>query len=403
MQELAAINRAAWKGVHKCASGSKHFQLQTEALWSDPDHILGISDNVKRKAGILFGPDQALNFMNNNNIDMVIRSHEVIKNGYKLAYDDKFAHVKNTPRSSSTVEIANDYLEEGLPLLYTLFSASNYTEKGNKSSFNFIFYKVLKQFFMCIYNSLISGNAGAFLELKNHEFCDSTPAYRIVGKENNEKSARVYYKFHSYSSSSFDISNVRKSNEVSMIEFIQRHKKQLRCAFQQVDTKGTRLITRTIWSETMMQVTQLRFPWIQFIPVFSAKNPEAFKGNQVNYDKFLEIFSIKTLSKNNENGDLLEEIYADRDKIMRIFSFFDADNDGEITHAEFYEGCSKLNEVLPERSKLSNLSKIIELMDFDGNGTVSINEFMESIRLVESGILPKKNSQAQSSDGCKIT
>lgn len=50
-------------------------QLQRDALWSDPSSNRGICKN-NRGAGVQFGPDICDQFMKNNNITMIVRSHE---------------------------------------------------------------------------------------------------------------------------------------------------------------------------------------------------------------------------------------------------------------------------------------------------------------------------------------
>ena len=48
-----------------------------------------------------------------------------------------------------------------------------------------------------------------------------------------------------------------------------------------------------------------------------------------------------------------------------------------ISREEFRNGCATLNEHLPESSRLSDIDHMLDLMDFDGNGMIDINEFFE--------------------------
>lgn len=63
--------------------------IMCEILWSDPqpNNGRGIS---KRGIGIQFGPDVTKNFCETNNLEMIIRSHEMKDEGYEVAHDISF-------------------------------------------------------------------------------------------------------------------------------------------------------------------------------------------------------------------------------------------------------------------------------------------------------------------------
>lgn len=48
-----------------------------------------------------------------------------------------------------------------------------------------------------------------------------------------------------------------------------------------------------------------------------------------------------------------------------------------ISREEFREGCAKLNSMLHPDCQLTNIDRTLEVMDFDGSGTIDINEFFE--------------------------
>lgn len=79
-----------------------------EILWSDPCDSHGKFPN-KRGIGIAFGPDVTQNFLNKNDLKLVIRSHEVKDQGYEIQHGNN---------------------------LITVFSAPNYCDQmGNKGAF----------------------------------------------------------------------------------------------------------------------------------------------------------------------------------------------------------------------------------------------------------------------------
>lgn len=82
--------------------------LMAEMLWSDPQEANGWGPS-KRGIGVAFGPDVTHRFLDNNGLDIVVRSHEMKDEGYEVAADGR---------------------------LITIFSAPNYCDQmGNKGAF----------------------------------------------------------------------------------------------------------------------------------------------------------------------------------------------------------------------------------------------------------------------------
>lgn len=67
-----------------------------DLLWSDPQLPRGRSTS-KRGVGTQFGPDVTLAFLKKNNLDYVIRSHEVKNEGYEVLHDGKCITVFSAP------------------------------------------------------------------------------------------------------------------------------------------------------------------------------------------------------------------------------------------------------------------------------------------------------------------
>jgi serine/threonine-protein phosphatase 5 len=82
--------------------------LMSEMLWSDPQPFPGRMPS-KRGVGLSFGPDVTKRFLENNNLELLVRSHEVKDDGYHVEHDGK---------------------------CITIFSAPNYCDQmGNKGAF----------------------------------------------------------------------------------------------------------------------------------------------------------------------------------------------------------------------------------------------------------------------------
>ncbi|KAL8130103.1 hypothetical protein V2J09_019258 [Rumex salicifolius] len=82
--------------------------LMCEILWSDPQPFLGRGPS-KRGVGLSFGKDVTKRFLEDNDLELLVRSHEVKEEGYEVEHDGK---------------------------LITIFSAPNYCDQmGNKGAF----------------------------------------------------------------------------------------------------------------------------------------------------------------------------------------------------------------------------------------------------------------------------
>jgi serine/threonine-protein phosphatase 5 len=70
--------------------------LMSELLWSDPQLFVGRGPS-KRGLGMSFGPDVTANFLKMNNLSLVVRSHEVMEEGYQVMHDGKLITVFSAP------------------------------------------------------------------------------------------------------------------------------------------------------------------------------------------------------------------------------------------------------------------------------------------------------------------
>ncbi|KAG9288589.1 hypothetical protein G9A89_008461 [Geosiphon pyriformis] len=98
--------------------------IMCELLWSDPQEALGRSPS-KRGVGIQFGPDITENFLKRNNLDLLIRSHEVKENGYLIEHNGKCITVFSAPNYCDTIGNKGAYINisSDLQLTYKTFEA----------------------------------------------------------------------------------------------------------------------------------------------------------------------------------------------------------------------------------------------------------------------------------------
>jgi serine/threonine-protein phosphatase 5 len=106
----AAVGAITLKAIENIPRGREPPEagLMADLLWSDPQPANGRAPS-KRGVGFSFGPNYTKQFLEANNLSLVVRSHEVKDEGYVLEHDDK---------------------------CITVFSAPNYCDQmGNKGAF----------------------------------------------------------------------------------------------------------------------------------------------------------------------------------------------------------------------------------------------------------------------------
>ena len=67
-----------------------------ELLWSDPCKEMGRHPS-KRGVGLSFGPDVAHRFLDENGLDILVRSHEMKEEGYEVEADGRVITIFSAP------------------------------------------------------------------------------------------------------------------------------------------------------------------------------------------------------------------------------------------------------------------------------------------------------------------
>ena len=70
--------------------------IMCDLLWADPVKTQGRSPS-KRGISIGFGPDITSKFLADNNLDMLVRSHEMKDEGYEQEHDAKLITIFSAP------------------------------------------------------------------------------------------------------------------------------------------------------------------------------------------------------------------------------------------------------------------------------------------------------------------
>ena len=206
--------------------------------------------------------------MENNKISMIIRSHECCRSGFEFPY---------------SIDPDNSI---GVPMLCTLFSASNYCNGDNQ---------------------------GAYLTIFSHALTDANPI----------RDSGLYYEVNRYKTSHAE-ENLIESNKTSLIDLLMRKKIGLKAAFEAADVSNSGLVSRIEWADIMQRVTTVKIRWLAIITTIVPV--ECLTPQQVNYKIFLDSL---TLGKNDiSNAEAMDAMYAQRKKLETVFYFFDTNNDG---------------------------------------------------------------------------
>lgn len=101
------------------------FGLMADLLWSDPHSLPGKSFS-KRGVGFSFGPDYTASFLDKNNLQLMIRSHEVKDEGYDVEHDGKCITIFSAPNYCDQMGNKGAYIRfrEDMRPAFTQFECS---------------------------------------------------------------------------------------------------------------------------------------------------------------------------------------------------------------------------------------------------------------------------------------
>ncbi|KAM3578115.1 hypothetical protein VYU27_000211 [Nannochloropsis oceanica] len=319
-------------------------ELVTEMLWSDPQPIEGRLPNP-RGEGIIFGTEPTIEFLKTNDLRLIVRSHECVRSGFDQPFEG-----------------------DGKDLLCTIFSASNYAGSGNHGAF--------MTFTTCAEDK--GSNEVRPLDHiteRNSEHVGAT----------TDAMHKLYYTVHSYGGDTEEEEqDLQDTTRASLANLILRKKEPLRKAFEAEDAAKTGEVPMEVFAKVMEDVTQIHVEWRLLLPLLL---PGRSEGIMVDYNQLLggfqlQLEGISTAGK-EQNRACFDGLYVNRRELEAMFAFFDKDNDGSISRAEFRQGCEALNAHLPAESQLTGLERVMDLLDFDRSGTIEVTEFFEGFRFMD--------------------
>ncbi|XP_026110448.1 serine/threonine-protein phosphatase with EF-hands 2 [Carassius auratus] len=160
------------------------------------------------------------------------------------------------------------------------------------------------------------------------------------------------------------------------------HKSALIHEFQEYDPQCTGVISVKHWAAAVEKVLRLGLPWRVLRSQLVTSSTQDGQGT-LDYHHWVNQLSVIQPSTEIANTSLLETLYKHHSNLESIFRMIDTDHSGLISFEEFRQTWKLLSSHLQMDISDKAISDLAESIDFNKDGSIDINEFMEAFRLVE--------------------
>ncbi|XP_041816114.1 serine/threonine-protein phosphatase with EF-hands 2-like [Chelmon rostratus] len=157
------------------------------------------------------------------------------------------------------------------------------------------------------------------------------------------------------------------------------HKSDLISAFQEFDPNNTGMISLSHWASATEEVLKLGLPWRVLRPQLVSST----QSGMVDYQQWIREFSITEPRLEISDNSILETMYKNHSNLETIFRIIDADHSGLISFEEFRQTWKLLSSHLKMEISDKAIADLAQSIDFNKDGSIDINEFMEAFRLVD--------------------
>ncbi|XP_073196522.1 serine/threonine-protein phosphatase with EF-hands 2 isoform X4 [Lepidochelys kempii] len=175
------------------------------------------------------------------------------------------------------------------------------------------------------------------------------------------------------------ISRVEESAFRALREKLFAHTSDLICAFKSYDQDGTGTITLSDWATAVESVLHFGLPWRMLRPQLV----RGTAGGLLEYRSWLDDLTVEQRSKEHIQSSLLEAIYRNRSNLETIFRIIDSDHSGLISFEEFHQTWKLFSSPMNMELTADGISDLARSLDFNKDGNIDFNEFLEAFRLIE--------------------
>ncbi|XP_073333657.1 serine/threonine-protein phosphatase with EF-hands 2-like [Pagrus major] len=157
------------------------------------------------------------------------------------------------------------------------------------------------------------------------------------------------------------------------------HKSDLISAFREFDPNNTGLISLRHWASATERVLNLGLPWRVLRPQLVSST----KYGMVDYQQWIRELSITEPKLEISDNSILETMYKNHSNLETIFRIIDTDHSGLISFEEFRQTWKLLSSHLQMEISDKAIADLAQSIDFNKDGSIDINEFLEAFRLVD--------------------
>ncbi|KAM4706662.1 serine/threonine-protein phosphatase with EF-hands 2 [Discoglossus pictus] len=175
------------------------------------------------------------------------------------------------------------------------------------------------------------------------------------------------------------VSAVEESALRALREKLFVHKSDLINAFKAYDKNKTGYITFNDWATALESVLKLGLPWRMLRPQLIRSSAEGL----LRYKEWFDELSVCQPIKEHLHASLLEALYRNRSDLETIFRIIDSDSSGLISFEEFRQTWKLLSSHLNIEVSDEEICNMARSIDFNKDGNIDINEFLEAFRLVD--------------------
>ncbi|KAM4854780.1 serine/threonine-protein phosphatase with EF-hands 2 [Thomomys bottae] len=190
------------------------------------------------------------------------------------------------------------------------------------------------------------------------------------------------------------ISRVEVSALKALREKLFAHSSDLLGEFKKHDVEETGFITLSDWAAAVESVLHLGLPWRVLRPQLISSPTD----NALDYKTWLEDLAKEQLCRENIQSSLLETLYRNRSNLETIFRVIDSDHSGFISLDEFRQTWKLFSSHMKVDIPDECICDLARSIDFNKDGHIDINEFLEAFRLVEQSCSEGRASDTNDSD-----